>query len=201
MSVGYILWFVIPTGVAVISTIMFLAMLPYIYGLYGFYRNYGSNACLAGAAVLLLCLAINMVTSIYATGLSISSSYMYYYGSSTPWHTGGYVFVGVGHLIAAMGLQSARTYIYPLGYPGGTTQWSVFGMIIASCLFLTSSVMYSAPLCLWSLISLIGWVILAISMFTASSIFSQAPIPKIPTKEPSLPDATKPRSTAQARYP
>ena len=163
------------SGEAVILPVLFgiflIAMTPLLYGLYGFYINYGTaNGLYALSGIGIGTILLFILTVAGTAPLSNSDSAYTYFG--VIWLFMGSVSFGIGIVAMGASLEQVKRYMDPMseGYRniGRVTVLS----LIAGLLFMVMLGMF-----------IIGWVLLGLAMMFLSQAFDQAPVPEASTVE------------------
>jgi len=181
MSVNYAFG-ILQWGLPIISIILFGMTIPFLIGLFGFYRNYGSTICIGSAVTLAICQVAFIIFAIYAQLGDWSYPDLYVY-DMPEWYPMGYAFIGTGYLLVGIAMHQAKAYIYPMTDPRAMNHMSSFGLLTTSVLFYVTAGAFQTPGCVWSLISMSGWIVLAFSLFGYMRTFNDAPVPIMGPKE------------------
>jgi hypothetical protein len=159
------------------SILLFFAMVPFMVGLYGFYRNYG----LGISVVSIFMLTVGMTLFLATFALYDFDDWYYdhsYYGY--PWYYMlAYLVFGTGVLLTGITFHQAKAYVYPLGDMRSMYNLTTFGMVTASILFFIVGGTGRSLGCAGPMLTIASWIVHAVSIFGFSSLFNNAPIPVI----------------------
>jgi hypothetical protein len=146
-----------------VSFFLMMALLPLTIGLFGFYKNYGTEWGLLGSIGLLVSGVLYFVLMV---GSTVYKQYpwdndpniMYIYFANLT--------LGIGIFLMAVAVHHAKPFLKLERLQQGMVHWSTMGMVIAGILFMAFIGMF-----------MIGWALFAVTLFLLANEFYHSPVP------------------------
>jgi hypothetical protein len=159
------------------SSVYLLAMVPFVFGLFGFYKNYGSPWGLIGSLGLLVALIAFTVGSFLSIEhgrleLDYYTQDPEYFRPNSELVYVSQACLGFGLMLASFAIVQGKNFFKPEKQVEGLPHCTAITMFVAGILFLLHLGSFYA-----------AWGVLASALFMMALCFYDAPVPETPRKD------------------